>query len=176
MKKGLLYINVYYTIPRCVLDTTSCDQVCQLLATGRWFSPGTPVSSTNKTDRYDTTEILLKVALNHKLTLKKNQPISVIIDFDLNKVCKSKLSPFDILDDKDNSSSLWFIHFSNLGRGSILDLTFMLWTPNSVTLPGNWGFRLHLIHAVMNGIMTHIKINAIHFYCIQFMTFEQFGS
>jgi hypothetical protein len=29
-----------------------------------WFSPGTPVSSTNKTDRHDKTEILLKVALN----------------------------------------------------------------------------------------------------------------
>jgi hypothetical protein len=32
--------------------------------TGRWFSPGTPVSSTNKTDRHDITEILLKVVLN----------------------------------------------------------------------------------------------------------------
>jgi len=30
------------------------------------FSPGTPVSTTNKTDRHDITEILLKVALNHK--------------------------------------------------------------------------------------------------------------
>ena len=29
-----------------------------------WFSLGTPVSSTNKTDRRDMTEILLKVALN----------------------------------------------------------------------------------------------------------------
>jgi len=28
------------------------------------FSPGTPFSSTNKTDRHDITEILLKVALN----------------------------------------------------------------------------------------------------------------
>ena len=28
------------------------------------FSPGTPVSSTNKTDRHDITEILLKVALS----------------------------------------------------------------------------------------------------------------
>ncbi len=28
------------------------------------FSPGTPVSSTNKTDHHDITEILLKVALN----------------------------------------------------------------------------------------------------------------
>ena len=30
----------------------------------RWFSLGTPVSSTNKTHRHDITEILLKVALN----------------------------------------------------------------------------------------------------------------
>ena len=47
-----------------VLDTTLCDQVCQWLAAGRWFSTGTPVSSTNKTDHHDITEILLKVALN----------------------------------------------------------------------------------------------------------------
>jgi hypothetical protein len=32
--------------------------------TGRWFSPGPPVSSTNKTDRHNITEILLKVVLN----------------------------------------------------------------------------------------------------------------
>jgi len=30
----------------------------------RWFSPGTSVSSTKKTDRQDIAEILLKVALN----------------------------------------------------------------------------------------------------------------
>jgi hypothetical protein len=49
---------------RGVLDTTLCDKICQWLATGRWFSPGTVVSSTNKTDDHDITEILLKVALN----------------------------------------------------------------------------------------------------------------
>ena len=38
--------------------------VCQWLAVGRWFSSGTPVFSTNKTDRHDIAEILLKVALN----------------------------------------------------------------------------------------------------------------
>jgi hypothetical protein len=38
---------------------------------GWWFSPGTSVSSTNKTDRHDITEILLKVALD---TIPK-QPI-----------------------------------------------------------------------------------------------------
>jgi hypothetical protein len=32
--------------------------------TGWWFSPGIPVSSTNKTDCHDVTEILLKVVLN----------------------------------------------------------------------------------------------------------------
>jgi len=44
--------------------TTLCDKVCQWLATGRWFSPGPPVSSTIKTDRHDITGILLKVALH----------------------------------------------------------------------------------------------------------------
>jgi hypothetical protein len=32
--------------------------------TDQWCSGGTPISSTNKTDRHDITEILLKVALN----------------------------------------------------------------------------------------------------------------
>jgi len=49
---------------RGVLDTTLCDKVCQLIATGQWFSSGTPVSPTNKTESHDITEILLKVALN----------------------------------------------------------------------------------------------------------------
>jgi hypothetical protein len=40
------------------------DKVYQLLAHGRWFSPGTPASSTTKTGRHDIAEILLKVALN----------------------------------------------------------------------------------------------------------------
>jgi len=49
---------------RGILDTTLCDKVCQWLARGRWFSPDTRLSSTNKSDRHDITEILLKVALN----------------------------------------------------------------------------------------------------------------
>ena len=40
------------------------DKVYQLLAHGRWFSPGTLASSTTKTGHHDITEILLKVALN----------------------------------------------------------------------------------------------------------------
>jgi hypothetical protein len=45
-----------------------------LLAHGRWFSPGTPASSTTKTGRHDIAEILLNVALNIK---KINQSISL---------------------------------------------------------------------------------------------------
>jgi len=37
-----------------------------MLAYGRWFSLGTPASSTTKTGRHDIAEILLKVALNTK--------------------------------------------------------------------------------------------------------------
>ena len=49
---------------RGVLDTTLYDKVCQWLATCWWFSPGTLVSLTSKTDCHDITETLLKVALN----------------------------------------------------------------------------------------------------------------
>jgi hypothetical protein len=48
------------------------DKVYQLLAHGRWFSPGTPASSTTKTGRHDIAEILLKVALKHHLVLKNS--------------------------------------------------------------------------------------------------------
>jgi len=56
---------------------TTCDKVCQWNATGRWFSPDPPVSSTNKTDLHDITEILLKVALNQ--TNKTNNIFSTLI-------------------------------------------------------------------------------------------------
>jgi hypothetical protein len=46
-----------------------------LLAHGRWFSPGTPASSTTKTGRHDIAEIFLKVALNtNNQSIKKSKP------------------------------------------------------------------------------------------------------
>ena len=48
---------------RCT-DSTLYDKVCQWLVAGWWFSVGTPVSSANKTDLHDITEILLKMTLN----------------------------------------------------------------------------------------------------------------
>ena len=38
----------------------ACDKVYQLLAQGRWFSPGTLASSTTKTGRHDIAERLLQ--------------------------------------------------------------------------------------------------------------------
>jgi hypothetical protein len=57
-------LKLWVRIPfmRGVLDTTLFDKVCQWLVGG--FLRGTPVSSTNKTDRQHIAEISLKVALN----------------------------------------------------------------------------------------------------------------
>ena len=45
---------------RGALDATLCNKGWHCLAIGRWFSPGTPVSSTKKkTDCHDITKILL---------------------------------------------------------------------------------------------------------------------
>ena len=53
----------------CTRLAAASDKVYQLLAHGQWFSPGTLVSSTNKTGRHDIAEILLKVALNTKKSI-----------------------------------------------------------------------------------------------------------
>ena len=85
-----------------MLDITLCDKVCQWLATGRWFSPGASVSSTNKTERHYITEILLKMTLN-TLTLTFYFSFDVVMlqalagscaghDCTAGSMCKSKTS------------------------------------------------------------------------------------
>ena len=54
----------------CTRLAAQSDKVYQLLAHGRWFSQGTPASSTTKTGHHDIAEILLKVALKKQ---KSNQ-------------------------------------------------------------------------------------------------------
>jgi hypothetical protein len=53
------------------------DKVYQLLAHGRWFSPGTPASSITKTGRHDIAEILLS-GVKHQ---KSNQSIIHICSY-----------------------------------------------------------------------------------------------
>jgi hypothetical protein len=69
-------LMLWIRIPLMARCTTLCDKVCQWLATGGWFSPGTPVDSTNKTDCHDITKILLKLALN---TLKRTKKLCNIV-------------------------------------------------------------------------------------------------
>ena len=56
----------------CTRLAAANDKAYQLLAHGRWFSPGTPASSTTKTGRHDIAEILLKVALSTRNQIKSN--------------------------------------------------------------------------------------------------------
>jgi hypothetical protein len=60
------------------INKSASDKVYRVLAQGRWFSPGTPASSsTTKTGRHDIAEILLKVALKHQKL--KNKYILICI-------------------------------------------------------------------------------------------------
>ena len=76
---------------RGVLDTTLCDKQ---IFSDLWFSPGTPVFvSTNRTDRHDITEILLKVALNTtSITLHcRNVPCTFYIALFFNLFLSSEI-------------------------------------------------------------------------------------
>ena len=94
----------------CTRLAAASDKVYQLLARGRWFSPGTPASSTTKTGRHDIAEILLKVVLNTKN--QSNQSIfifkyvgdsqslfskdiySIFVCKNLNKICSTCSTSF----------------------------------------------------------------------------------
>jgi hypothetical protein len=70
----------------CTWLAAASDKVYQLLAHGRWFSLGTPASSTTKTGRHDIAEILLKMALN-----TKNQISQAMKKIKLDKVVHSMI-------------------------------------------------------------------------------------
>ena len=52
-------------------------KVYQFLAHARWFSPGTPASSTTKTGRHDIAEILLKVAFTINQSINQSLKLSL---------------------------------------------------------------------------------------------------
>jgi hypothetical protein len=66
-----IYLNQYQLIDTSAYAWTislhqvfSASTLAWLNLHGRWFSPGTPASSTTKTGHHDIDEILLKVELN----------------------------------------------------------------------------------------------------------------
>jgi hypothetical protein len=52
----------------CTRLAAASDKAYQLIARGRWFSPGTPASSTTKTGCHEIAEILLKIAQSRAQT------------------------------------------------------------------------------------------------------------
>ena len=68
MRRGFVPGFVNYK-EGCTQLAAVSDKVYQLLAHGRWFSLGTPASSTTNTGAM-IAEILLKVALNTKNQIK----------------------------------------------------------------------------------------------------------
>ena len=59
----IVCILVISIIKGCTRLAAASHKVYQLLANGRWLSPGTPASYTTNTGRHDIAEILLKVAV-----------------------------------------------------------------------------------------------------------------
>jgi hypothetical protein len=53
----------------CTRLAAASDQVCQLLAHGLWFSPGTPASSTTKTGCHDIAESGVKHNKSNQINL-----------------------------------------------------------------------------------------------------------
>jgi hypothetical protein len=100
--------------------------------TGRWFSLGFPVSSTNKNDSHDITEIVLKVALN---TIKQT-----------NKTCPEGPSFSGIQnsdsDFQDSESGSYFPLFLSRGYLYHVTITYRLAAgcDRSVVFPGFSGF------------------------------------
>ena len=90
----------------CTRLAATSDKVYQLLAHGRWFSPGIPASSTTTTGRHDIAEILLKVALN-----TKNQSINHVQNITAQYVSRWRI--WDVL-----SMGFCSLRFGMLDRGS----------------------------------------------------------
>jgi len=58
--------SALYITQGCTRLAAASDKVYQLLAQGRWFSPGSSASSTTETGRHEIAEILPKVVLKHQ--------------------------------------------------------------------------------------------------------------
>ena len=89
----------------CTRLTVASDKVYQLLTHGRWFSPGTPTSSTTKTGRHDIAEILLKVTLSTKSQAIKPSHIHCCVQLYVTQVS----TQVNICDLKIVTSRLFYI-------------------------------------------------------------------
>jgi hypothetical protein len=85
----LFHLKEKFRSWRGVLDTTLCDQVCQWLAAGRWFSL---VSSTNKTDNYSINTTISGPYIYDTILLAKMN--RVLFDLEMGKIKRDKKTYF----------------------------------------------------------------------------------
>ena len=140
-------------------DTTLCDNICQSLEIGRWFPQDTPVSSTNKTDRHDITEILLKVALN---TINHKPPNSKTVwKSAVNKCCPSKKQQSHL---QNNSDYDKYVFTQNSPSHTILFISIAKY---AISLICNMGVQIIWHTILINLIITLVyKFNVLKY--IQF--------
>jgi hypothetical protein len=68
------FVNTSITATCMSVEVSHALQVCQWLAVFRLFSTSNPISSTNKTDRSEKNEILLKMSINQTKNKRKLSP------------------------------------------------------------------------------------------------------
>ena len=112
-----------------------------MLAQGRWFSLGTPASSTTKTGRHDRAEILLKVALSTKNSNSNSfKHIFVILDHATRVSKRIHDNVVSFL--RDNWFVLWLL--------VVLEIKALTW-PHHFTKSG--------------GLAPQSKFDPVTFYC-----------
>ena len=119
----------------CTQLAATSDKVYQLLAHGRWFSPGTTTSFITKTGCHDIAEILLKVALNTKNQIILWYVQVCVVFFQLNThsfytitaVCEISSRPIDNVYVKSSWSMSNFINFVYNVQWGLCKIEIGLW-------------------------------------------------
>ena len=138
--------------------TTLCDKVCQWLEAGQWFSPGTPVSSTNKTDCHNITEILLKVALN---TINQTKPNCLVKSCNHSSSCISIQFQFVWTEFRVINLVVW---------SALWDLLSWIWTfgTNHMVFP----YRFELSYLTYKNIVSFFMSSLWHFFNVSWHKIE----
>jgi hypothetical protein len=141
-------------------------KICQWLVTGHWFSAGHPVSYTNKTDRHDITEILLKVTLNtikHLTVIFMSTIVWYMLLYNFYLLCsQSAISPLATCVTCEFGARSW--------RG-VLDTTMrynvcQLHCSRLVGFFRNWRNPFYQINKHDRHDITYIYISIHHFICM----------
>ena len=138
----------------CTRLAVASDKVYQLLAQGRWFSPGTPASSTTKTGRHDIAEILLKVALKHQKSINHYAFLIALIGLYFRCLSYRVVLVNSARPDGAFLFVVWFIHWKHMIRPflfidkqkrklSIHELVVDFWLSNVTKLDDQNRFMQH---------------------------------